>query len=349
LNFESLRPGPFEKCGDDGRCSKPQTKSVIGWSATWPLKRPTSRSISQKVYSENILSHCHDVWDVHTNVDRWWVITNPTNLYSQAQFPNMDLALTFHVGLCIRIPRSEKKKLSDLPIEPFAECFRYMGDASDALAQAQEVADYQAIGVRCREALLAFTYAAQVVLPWSLDKEPPKRADFKAWIEHVCSVALSGSSQRDRRQLLKALLESIWGFSNWLTHTRNSTWRDAEAAVSTMEHAVSLCVSAVIQHIRGVPDVCPACGSNRLTPERAFDPDHLDDEWERPTCTRCDWTGEPVKIERVPIAADPERPPPEGECIIRPSRCALSANRKVGKTHDREITSKLMEKKHASA
>src|SRR5690242_5052105 len=72
----------------------------------------------QKVYSENVLQHRHDVWDVHTNVDRWWVITNPTNLYSQEQFPNMDLAVTFHVGLMLRIPRSERQKVSDIPIEP---------------------------------------------------------------------------------------------------------------------------------------------------------------------------------------------------------------------------------------
>jgi hypothetical protein len=53
----------------------------------------------QKVCTENILGHCHEVWDVHTDKDRWWVITNPSNLYAQEQFPNMDLALTFHVGL----------------------------------------------------------------------------------------------------------------------------------------------------------------------------------------------------------------------------------------------------------
>jgi hypothetical protein len=79
----------------------------------------------QKVYVENIISHQHAVWDVRTNVDRWWVITNPTNLYSQDQFPNMDLALTFHVGLCLRVPRSERTKLSDLPVEPLAACFRH--------------------------------------------------------------------------------------------------------------------------------------------------------------------------------------------------------------------------------
>src|SRR4051794_28127600 len=131
----------------------------------------------QKVYAENVLSHQHVVWDVHTNVDRWWVITNPTNLYSQEQFPNMDLAVTFHVGLCLRVPYSQKTKLSELPIEPLAACFRHIGEASDALASAQEVTDFQTVGVRCREALLAFTSAAQIVLPWTEgDARKPKQA-----------------------------------------------------------------------------------------------------------------------------------------------------------------------------
>jgi hypothetical protein len=28
----------------------------------------------QKIYSENVLHVRHDVWDVHTDVHRWWVI-----------------------------------------------------------------------------------------------------------------------------------------------------------------------------------------------------------------------------------------------------------------------------------
>ena len=93
----------------------------------------------QKVYAENVLSHQHVVWDVHTNIDRWWVITNPTDLYAQAQFPNMDLALTFHVGLCLRIPRSENSKLSDLPLEPFCRSLMAYERSLEALLQAQEV------------------------------------------------------------------------------------------------------------------------------------------------------------------------------------------------------------------
>ena len=192
----------------------------------------------QKVYTENVLSHEHQIWDVHTNVDRWWVITNPTNLYSQQQFPNMDLAVTFHVGLCLRVPRSQKQKLSDLPIEPLVECYRYMSEASDALDHAQEVTDYQAIGVRCREALLAFTNAAQTVMPWvSGDATKPKRADFKAWVDHICSVSMSGQSHEHRRQLFKTLLNSSWTFSNWLTHTKASKRQHPQSSMRSVSAA----------------------------------------------------------------------------------------------------------------
>lgn len=50
------------------------------------------------------------VWDIHTNKDRWWVIIGGTNLYSQQQFPNMDLALTFHIGLILRIQRTVEQR-----------------------------------------------------------------------------------------------------------------------------------------------------------------------------------------------------------------------------------------------
>jgi hypothetical protein len=271
----------------------------------------------QKVYSENVLGHCHDVWDVHTDHDRWWVITSPSNLYSQEQFPNMDLALTFHVGLCLRIPRSEKQKLSELPLEPFAQCYRYLSEASEALGQAEEVLDYQSIGMRCREALLAFADAAQTVLPWTSMDLKPKQADLRAWADHICAVTMAGDSHKERRHLFKNQLESAWTFANWLTHAKGSKWHDAEAAIATTENAIGLCTSSVIRHMRGVPETCPACGSHRLSPERGFRSDLPDIEWERPTCTKCDWTGEPVRIRNVPEPPEgTDRTPPEGECVI---------------------------------
>ena len=91
---------------------------------------------------------------------------------------------------------SEKRKLSELPIEPFAECYRCMTEAAEALNQAQEIPDFQAIGVRCREALLAFSNAAQVAMPWpSGETKPDKAANFKAWVDHICAVSMAGESR----------------------------------------------------------------------------------------------------------------------------------------------------------
>jgi hypothetical protein len=297
--------------------STPEEKQAVIDYMNWQAPDLTVEFL-QKVYVENVLSHQHAVWDVHTNVDRWWVITNPTNLYSQEQFPNMDLAVTFHVGLCLRVPRADKTKLSDLSIEPLAACFRHMSEASDALMGADEVGDFQAIGVRCREALLAFTGTAQIVVPWTGDASArPKQADFKAWVEHICAVTLAGSTHEHRRHLLKTLLDEAWRFSNWLTHAKASAWHDAEAATTTVEHALGLATSLVLRHVRGVPPACPACGSTRLSPERGVNDSVPDIEWERPTCEKCGWTGDPVPILSRPedYAAD-ERAPPEGDCVL---------------------------------
>jgi hypothetical protein len=271
----------------------------------------------QKMHVENVLGQQHEVWDVHCdNKERWWVITNPTNLYSQEQFPNMDYAVTFHVGLCLRIPRSEKRKLADIPLEPFAACFRLISEASDALVGAQEVSDYQAIGVRCREATLAFADAAQDVVPWTSAEPKPKRADLKAWADHICSATLAGGSHAERRSLFKSLIKSAWDFSNWLAHAKSSKWHDVEAAIATVEHVLGLYASLVIRHVRGVPETCPACGSHRLSPERGIRADMPDVQWERSVCDRCGWTGEPVQVVEVPGLPEADRGPPEGECIV---------------------------------
>jgi hypothetical protein len=176
-------------------------------------------------------------------------------------------------------------------------------DAQHALGQAQNVADYQAIGMRSRELLLSFISAAQDSYEWT-DGVPPKRADFRAWTDVICNTVLHGSGQKERRQLVKSLLEGVWTFTNWLTHTKSATWHDAETALSTVEHAVGLCTSLVIRHIRGVPEQCPECGSPNLSPEEGRRTDIPDIVWERSTCADCGWTGEPVPVAEEPIGED---------------------------------------------
>src|SRR3984957_8924997 len=117
----------------------PATEHVIDDVTRYYLSQSPGSEVTflQKVYSEAVLGHRHDVWDVHASDGRWWVITNPSNLYSQTQFPSMDLAVTFHMGLCLRIPRTQRQRVSDRNIAPFALVLTKIREASDALGQAQ--------------------------------------------------------------------------------------------------------------------------------------------------------------------------------------------------------------------
>jgi hypothetical protein len=253
----------------------------------------TEVAFLQKVYAEVLMGHRHDVWDVHGNHSRWWVITNPTNLYSQDQFPNMDLAVTFHMGLCLRVPRTHQQRQADRRVAQFGVVFTKLREATDALSQAQNVSDYQAIGVRSREALLAYASAAQDLAIWT-PLSPPKRADFKGWNELICDAALAGSAQKERRHLFKSFGADSWVFANWLTHSHSVTWHDAEAALTTVEHFLGLATSMVLRHIRFVPEECPECGSPHLSPEEGLREDMPEIAWERPVCADFGWTGTPV-------------------------------------------------------
>jgi hypothetical protein len=267
----------------------------------------------QKVYSERVHSVKHDIWDVHTSRARWWVITNPTNLYSQSQFPNMDLALTLHLGLCLRIPSSDRQSIEELRVEPLIACWRSLEQAGSALKQADEVEDFQAVGMRCREALLSLVQQGYGIVEIPNSETSPKKADFREWSAKIAETVAAGAAERERRSLLKSSAESARRFVNWLTHARNATASDAEAALGSTELVLSIFTAAWIRHVRGVPDRCPQCGSHRLSPERGSRTDDPSTIYERPTCTICGWVGKPVVVS-LP-GPRPEQPHPKGDCV----------------------------------
>ncbi|HME72489.1 MAG TPA: hypothetical protein VKM54_21880 [Myxococcota bacterium] len=272
-----------------------------------------SVNLIQKVYSERLGSVMHDIWDVRTNQDRWWVITQPMNLYSQEKFPEMDLALTFHAGLCLRIPNCERDR-SYVEVEPFMASWRRLEQASAALRQADEVEAFQAIGMRCREALISLVQAASSVVSFAEEEEAPQKANFVVWSEKIADTVAGGQSNAERRGLLKSTAKSAWQFVSWLTHARSATHIDAEAALGCTEQVLGLYMSMWIRHARGVPEACPECGSYKLAPERGSRTDQPEVIYERPTCRKCGWKGEPSLV-RAP-AVEGDRRPPESDCVI---------------------------------
>jgi hypothetical protein len=172
--------------------------------------------------------------------------------------------------------------------------FEKMEGATDALAHAHNLSDYQTVGVRCREALLELMSVAQDAAVWTDD--PPQRANFRAWTEIICNDVLPGDTNKERRGVLKSALENAWTFSNWLTHTKSGTWVDADIAQSLLQQAVGLATSLLLRALRGVPDECPKCGSPNLEPQHGENSEVPGVLWERPGCADCGWAGRPVPI-----------------------------------------------------
>ena len=249
--------------------------------------RPEKVVHLEKVKTERLRARAHEVWDVWTRRERYWVITNPTNLYSQRDFPSLDYTLSFHIGLMERMTAQQAKTAEAEHPPRFSAPWRRWEEAAEALDEADEAEEFQAVGMRCRECLLALVETigtAEMVPP---GEEPPKRADFINWSSLIANAVARGGSAERVRQYLKALADSSWQLVSWLTHAKNATWADARLATEATQHVLSTLMTAVIRHERGVPQRCPRCSSYRLVS------DFRSETFTEVTlCERCGWVDE---------------------------------------------------------
>lgn len=241
----------------------------------------------EKIASERIGSSKHDVWDVQTDQTRWWVITEPTNLYSHNDFPSMDQALTFHVGLSMRVMNRREPNVSDEQRDRLATTWRRWTQAAEAIDRADEAEEFQAVGMRCRECLLALArdIAASEMVPEG--ELPPKQSDFIHWSELIANHIAAGSSNSRIRSYLKATAKETWELVAWLTHATNASRIDGEFAVQAINNVLTGFSLALVRFERGAPDRCPSCGSYRLTsdfrPELNIEPPYVT------LCESCGW------------------------------------------------------------
>ena len=147
---------------------------------------------AEKVASQRVMGTKYDIWDVWTNDHRWWVITCPTNLYSQDSFPSMDFALTFHIGLTMRVWSKDRPDIDDEEEGRARSAWRRWKQAAEALQEAEEAEAFQAVGMRCRESLLAFVreIGSEEMLPEG--ETPPKRGSFVQWAEIIAGAVAAG-------------------------------------------------------------------------------------------------------------------------------------------------------------
>lgn len=258
----------------------------------WEIESPDEESVlrAEKIHVEILTNEQrYDVWEVSATDGDWWVITNMTNLYPKSDFPSMDHALNQHIGLIQRVKAKEARRShsSEEELTRLAIPFRRIQQASEALNAANEAEEFQAVGVQCRECLLALIreIVTEAMIP--VNESSPKQGDFLQWSGIVASNIAGGESSRRIRAYLKSIAGRTWELVNWLTHTSNARLFDGEMAVEATGHLITVYAYALVRYERGEPDQCPQCSSYRLTPD--FRPELAENGQYVTLCETCGW------------------------------------------------------------
>lgn len=258
----------------------------------WQARGEETVTHAEKITTESAAGQKYDAWDVHTDKARWWVITPPTNLYSQKLMPSLDYAISFHIGLMARVM---SRRTAGVPMAERAllrAAWRRWEQAAQALDEADEAEEFQAVGARCRESLIAMIKSLTRPEMVPAGQEAPKRADVKNWCDLIANHVARGESASEIRGYLKAISASGWQLVGWLVHSGTATRADGEIAITVTQHILATFGTAVFRQVRGIPDRCPDCGSYKIglrrPPATAADAEAL------PACQVCDWIAAPV-------------------------------------------------------
>ena len=254
----------------------------------------------ERIKQEVLLGDKYEIWDVITNKDRWWVITNMTNLYSQRHFPSLDYPLSFHIWLMMRLRGRPDTADSEEP-SPFDEVFRRQEQAKHRNDIAVEAEDYQAVGMQLRESLISLIGALRRRVPIPPEMERPQDANVIAWSELLINQLCGGSSNKELRHHLKNTAKETWQLVNWLTHDRNVNNTASTIAIHSCDTVVGNFVHLLMQDRTGNVYECPVCKSRNVRTH--FDISIEPDGDYFTTCGVCDWSSHPnagKPVERRP-------------------------------------------------
>jgi len=220
---------------------------VIRSYVEWQAPDETVKHL-EKVASESIFGQQMDAWDVRTNRNRWWVITNPTNFYSQRLFPSLDYTLSFHVGVTTRMMQSEMCEEQVHAHDQINRLWNKLVRARSTLFEAKQVEDFQSVGMKCRECLLAL--AQNFMQPEMVPEgqAPPQGGNFIEWCELIADQLAPGSSNERLRSYLKAISKSTWQLVNWLTHAQSAGRFDGSIATEATENVLEIFMAAWARH-----------------------------------------------------------------------------------------------------
>ncbi len=244
----------------------------------------------ERIKKEVVVGDLYEVWDVTTDKDRWWVITNLTNLYSQRYFPSLDYTLSFHVGLMMRL-RSRSEGVDSSDPNPFDEVFRRMDQAQHRHDTAVEAEDFQSVGMLLREALISMIGALRRRTEIPPDIQHPQDANFISWSEVLMNQLCGGSNNKELRQHLKNIAKECWQLVNWLTHSRNANKTASSIAIHSCQTIIGHSLQVLERTRVDKKGKCPICKSRDLRTH--FDIAIQPDGEYYMSCGVCNWTDHP--------------------------------------------------------
>lgn len=250
---------------------------------------------AEKVSSEKIFDSTHDVWDVETDKDRYWVITEPTNLYSQSDFPSMDYALSFHIGLMSRMSARQHTSATDEDIYRTPKTWRQWEQAHEALEVAEEAEDFQGVGARCREILITLVDELEIKGLIKSKNSDIKKADVKGQLSTIYDMLAAGKGMRKIRAHLKTNSDSTWELVSWLTHHRNAVRDDAKYVMAATEQLLLNTLSIVVRNEKPKPKRCPNCKSYRVVLDFRSELMYKVKNPYVELCEACGWEGDEPK------------------------------------------------------
>lgn len=258
----------------------------------WQVNKGTNNNHKvvhlERMKSETVFGTEHVVWDVHTNEPgRWWVITEPTNLYSHHEFPSLDYTLSFHIGVTARVASRDAKAAPRTRKDRLRSTWRRWENAAEAIDTAREAEDFQAVGMKCRETLVDLAKALQRDVEVPEGREKPKAADFVGWFALISHHYARGPRNEHVRSYLNANSKETWQLVNWLTHTSKAALHEAHLALDATSNLLAM-MSLVVMHAEASPPAtCPRCNSYRLVavyePDLGIDPPYVN------LCESCGW------------------------------------------------------------
>lgn len=87
----------------------------------------------ERINTEYVSGQRFDAWDVHTDKQRWWVLTDLTNLYPRAHFASLDYTLSFHIGLMHRILNRQEREPGRREPDAFDEVYRRRDEVAELI------------------------------------------------------------------------------------------------------------------------------------------------------------------------------------------------------------------------